>query len=37
MILVGQTWYFQGYYRDSGGPCGTLFSSSNALGVVYGP
>jgi len=38
LILPGQTWYFQAWYRDAQGtPCGTTSNLSNALGIVFGP
>lgn len=32
---VGQTWYFQSFYRDPGGPCSTNFNFTNALAVTW--
>ena len=36
-ILSGDTWFFQGFYRDNGSPspCGTGFNFSNAIGVRF--
>ena len=34
-ILAGETWYFQGWYRDPGGPCNTGFNLSNAVEVTF--
>ena len=35
-IMPGQTWYFQGWYRDPNGPCGFgSFNLSNALEVTF--
>ena len=36
-IDAGETWYFQGWYRDPLGPCGTAFNLSNGLAVTFGP
>ncbi len=36
-IDAGETWYFQGWYRDPMGPCGTAFNLSNALAVTFAP
>ena len=35
-IDAGETWYFQGWYRDPLGPCGT-FNLSNAVYVTFQP
>ena len=35
-ITPGQTWNFQGWYRDPFGPCGTSFNLSNAVAVTFG-
>jgi hypothetical protein len=34
-ITAGQTWHFQGWYRDPNGPCGSGFNLSNALSVTF--
>ena len=34
-ILLGDTWYFQGWYRDPGGACGSGFNLSNAVAVTF--
>ncbi len=34
---AGETWYFQGWYRDPMGPCGTAFNLSNGLAVTFAP
>ncbi len=36
-IDAGETWYFQGWYRDPLGPCGTAFNLSSALAVTFAP
>ncbi len=36
-IDAGETWYFQGWYRDPMGPCGTAFNLSNAIAVTFAP
>ncbi len=36
-IDAGETWYFQGWYRDPMGPCGSAFNLSNALAVSFAP
>ncbi|MCP3915674.1 MAG: hypothetical protein GY711_08975 [bacterium] len=36
-VTSGSTWNFQGWYRDSGGPCGTGSNLTNALAVVFAP
>ncbi|MEZ5973736.1 MAG: choice-of-anchor O protein [Planctomycetota bacterium] len=35
-LQPGQTWLFQLFYRDHGGPCGTGFNVSNGLAVEFG-
>ena len=35
-LQVGSVRYFQGRFRDSAGPCGYGFSTTNALRIVYG-
>ncbi|MCP3919405.1 MAG: hypothetical protein GY711_28035 [bacterium] len=34
-IDPGETWYFQTWYRDLGGPCGGGVNTSSALGVLF--
>jgi len=36
-ILPGQTWRFQGWHRDIGGPCGNFFNLTNGLSVTFAP
>ena len=36
-ILPGQTWGFQAWYRDAGGPCGAGSNASNAVAVMFLP
>jgi hypothetical protein len=36
-IFSGQTWNFQTWYRDIGGPCGGFANFSNALSVTFTP
>lgn len=36
-IAAGSTWYFQGWYRDVNGPCGTGFNLSSAQSVLFTP
>ncbi|HIG12615.1 MAG TPA: hypothetical protein EYG30_07410 [Planctomycetes bacterium] len=36
-IQPGETWYFQGWYRDPGGPCGSSFNLTNAVPVSFYP
>ena len=36
-IAAGETWNFQAWYRDPGGPCGSAFNLSNALAVTFVP
>lgn len=36
-IDPGETWYFQCWYRDSGGPCGNNANLSNVVKVTYEP
>lgn len=36
-ILPGQTWCFQGWHRDVGGPCGSFFNLTNGLKVTFAP
>jgi FG-GAP repeat len=34
-IQAGDTWYFQAWYRDPDGPCGTGFNLTNGLRVEF--
>jgi FG-GAP repeat len=36
-ISPGDTWYFQGWYSDPSGPCGSAYSLTSAVGVVFEP
>lgn len=36
-IQPGQTWNFQCWYRDPGGPCGSNFNLSNAVRIAFQP
>jgi hypothetical protein len=36
-ILPGQTWFFQAWYTDPSGPCGSGFNGTNAVRAVFGP
>jgi hypothetical protein len=36
-IQSGQTWNFQLWYRNVGGPCGTGSNTTNAVSVVFAP
>ncbi len=36
-ISSGDTWNFQGWYRDPAGPCGGAFNLSNASAVTFTP
>jgi len=36
-IDPGETWYFQTWYRDTGGPCGNNSNVSNAVKVTFEP
>jgi len=36
-ILSGETWYFQTWYRDHGGPCGADSNMTNAWSVTFTP
>ena len=36
-IAAGQTWTFQGWYRDPAGPCSAGFNTSNAVTVTFVP
>lgn len=36
-IIPGDTWYFQTFFRDLGGSCGTGGNTSNVVGVTFTP
>lgn len=36
-IAPGESWNFQFWYRDPGGPCGSAFNTSNGFNVVFEP
>ena len=36
-LSAGETWNFQTWYRDPGGPCGAAFNLSNALSITVIP
>jgi len=36
-IDAGETWYFQGWFRDPTGPCGTAFNLTNGLALTFAP
>lgn len=36
-VQPGETWYFQTWYRDPNGPCGTGFNLTNGLKVEFTP
>jgi hypothetical protein len=36
-IQAGQTWYFQGWFRDPQGPCGNAFNLSQGAEVSFEP
>jgi len=36
-IHAGETWYFQRWYRDPDGPCGSGFNLTNGLGLTFLP
>ena len=36
-ITAGETWHFQGWYRDPMGPCGSGFNLTNRLSVHFVP
>ncbi len=36
-ITPASTWNFQAWFRDPGGPCGSGFNTSNAVGVLFLP
>jgi hypothetical protein len=37
LVLAGTTWFFQAWYRDPTGPCGTAQNLSNALRIDFQP
>jgi hypothetical protein len=37
LVIPGTTWFFQTWYRDPAGPCGTAQNLSNALQVNFVP
>ena len=36
-LVPGSTWYFQAWFRDSGGPCGGGINLSDAIEVTFAP
>ena len=36
-IGAGESWYFQCWYRDNGGPCGDGSNLSNVVRVIFQP
>ena len=36
-ILPSSTWHYQVWYRDSNGPCGSNFNTTNAISVDWQP
>jgi hypothetical protein len=36
-IQPGQTWHFQGWYRNTVGPCGSGFNTTNSFDVTFTP
>ena len=36
-ITAGSTHYFQCWYRDSNGPCGSSFNLTHGLGITFAP
>jgi len=36
-LAAGQTWNFQGWYRDPGGPCGSSFNLTQAKSITFTP
>ncbi|MFT4542304.1 MAG: hypothetical protein ACI835_004772 [Planctomycetota bacterium] len=36
-ISAGQTWHFQGWYRDPASTCVATHSQTNAVSVTFGP
>ena len=37
VIMAGQTWNWQFWFRDPQGPCGSAFNLSNGLTVTFTP
>jgi hypothetical protein len=36
-IDAGETWHFQGWYRDPTGPCGSGWNVTNGLSITFTP
>lgn len=36
-IDAGETWFFQAWFRDPAGPCGSAFNLSNGIMIPFGP